>query len=137
VPAQEGCDELLPRPAPPPWRGQIVSRFEVVDAPVHTEDLDRYRVRGYRVAGNRIAVVTDYPRDLVEVHPPSREKVDLGGLTVERCRPRPGTTVPGARNRDRAVDEKVTGVLKDPPVAGNGFEKSIGETGPATCEMVL
>ena len=45
----------------------------------------RYRARGYAMAGNRIAVVTDRPEDLVEVHPPSRGMVDLGGLTVERC----------------------------------------------------
>ena len=53
------------------------------------EDLERYRARGYAMAGNRIAIVTDHPEDLVEVHPPSRGKVDLGGLTVERCPPKP------------------------------------------------
>ena len=37
----------------------------------------------------RIAVVTDDPRDLVDVHPPSCGKVDLGGLPVERCPPAP------------------------------------------------
>ena len=67
----------------------VTERLEFVDAPGHAEDLKRYRARGYRMAGNRIAVVTDYPRDLVEVHQPSRGKVDLGGLTVERCPPRP------------------------------------------------
>jgi hypothetical protein len=60
-----------------------------VDAPAHGDDLKCYRARRYRMAGNRIAVVTDYPRDLVEVYPPSRGAVDLGGLTVERCPPVP------------------------------------------------
>lgn len=39
--------------------------------------------------GNRVAVVTDHDADLVEVHPPSRGTVDLGGLSVERCPPAP------------------------------------------------
>ena len=64
-------------------------RLEYVDAPSHVEDLKRYRARGYAMAGNRIAIVTDQPEDLVEVHPPSRGQVDLGGLTVERCPPAP------------------------------------------------
>ena len=67
----------------------ITERLEYVDAPSHAADLARYRARGYAMAGNRIAVVTDHPEDLVEVHPPSRGKVDLGGLTVERCPPAP------------------------------------------------
>ena len=49
----------------------------------------RYRARGYAMGGNRIAIATDHPEDLVEVYPPSRGKVDLGGLTVERCPPAP------------------------------------------------
>ena len=63
----------------------ITERLEFVDSPSHVEDLKRYRARGYAMKGNRISVVTDYPRDLVEVHPPSRGSVDLGGLSVERC----------------------------------------------------
>jgi len=39
--------------------------------------------------GNRIRIVTYYPRDLIEVHPPSRGSVELGGITVERCPPVP------------------------------------------------
>ena len=62
----------------------ITERLEYVDAPSHVEDLKRYRARGYAMTGNRIAIVTDLPEDLVEVHPPSRGSVDLGGLTVER-----------------------------------------------------
>lgn len=46
------------------------------------EELKRYRMRG-----NRIAIVTDHDADLIEVHSPSRGRVDLGGLTVERCPP--------------------------------------------------
>gem|GEM_PF-694706 len=63
----------------------ITERLEFVDAPGHVEDLERYRARGYAMKGNRIAVVTDHPDDLVEVHPRSRGSVDLGGVTVERC----------------------------------------------------
>jgi hypothetical protein len=65
----------------------ITERLEFVDAPGHVDDLKRYQARGYRMAGNRIAVVTDHPEDLVEVHPPSRGTIDLSGLTVERCPP--------------------------------------------------
>ena len=71
----------------------ITERLEYVDAPSHVEDLERYRARGYTMAGNRIAIVTDHPEDLIEVHPPSRGKVDLGGLTVERCPPKPAMGV--------------------------------------------
>ena len=67
----------------------VTERLEYVDPPSHIEDLKRYRARGYVMAGNRIAIVTDRPEDLVEVHSPSRGKVDLGGLTVERYRPVP------------------------------------------------
>ena len=62
----------------------ITERLEFVDAPSHVEDLKRYRTRGYRMAGNRIAIVTDHDADPVDVHPPSRGMVDLGGLTVAR-----------------------------------------------------
>ena len=41
------------------------------------------------MVNNRIDIVTDHLEDLVEVHPPSRGSVDLGGLTVERCPPVP------------------------------------------------
>ena len=61
----------------------LTERLEYVDAPSHVADLARYRARGYATAGNRCAVVTGRPEDLFEVHPPSRGKVDLGGLTVE------------------------------------------------------
>lgn len=67
----------------------VTERVEFVDAPGHTADLARYRARGYAMRDNRIAIVTDDPEDLIEVHPPSRGSVDLGGLTVERCPPRP------------------------------------------------
>lgn len=66
-----------------------------VDTSGHIADLERYRAQGYRMAGNRIAVVTDHPKDLVDVHSPSQGTVDPGGLTVERCPPaprRPGVT---------------------------------------------
>lgn len=68
---------------------EIIERLEFVDAAGHAEDLKRHRARGYAMRGNRIDIVTDHPEDLVEVHPPSRGSVDLGGLTVERCPPVP------------------------------------------------
>ncbi len=67
----------------------ITELLEYVDAPKHAPDLERYRARGYRMVNNRIAVVSDHPGGLVEVHAPSLGSVDLGGLTVEPCPPRP------------------------------------------------
>ncbi len=67
----------------------ITERLEFVDAPGHVADLARYRARGYAMHGNRIAIVTDLDADLIDVHPPSRGSVDLGGITIERCPPVP------------------------------------------------
>ena len=67
----------------------ITERLEYVDAPGHAGDLERYRARGYHMVNNRINTVTDRLEDLIEVHPPSRGSVDLGGLSVERWPPRP------------------------------------------------
>ena len=39
--------------------------------------------------GNRIAIAVDRPMEAVEVHPPSRDSVEMAGVTVERCPPRP------------------------------------------------
>ncbi|MEN6518855.1 MAG: hypothetical protein ABFC38_11885 [Methanospirillum sp.] len=39
--------------------------------------------------GNRIRIVTDRPMDVVEVHPPSSNGVDLSSVTVEYYPPRP------------------------------------------------
>ena len=64
-------------------------RLEFVDAPGHAADLARYRARGYAMRNNRVTIATDRPGDLVEVHPPSRGAVDLAGVTVGRCPPRP------------------------------------------------
>ena len=73
----------------------ITERLEFVDAPGHAGDLERYRARGYRMVNNRVNTITDYPRELVEVHPPSRGSVDLGGVTIERCPPaRPPARTP-------------------------------------------
>ena len=69
----------------------ITERLEYVDAPSHVEDLKRYRARGYAMAGNRIAIVTDRPTESVEVHSPSANSVNMAGLTVERCPPKPKT----------------------------------------------
>ncbi len=38
---------------------------------------------------NRIAVVADRSEDLVEVNPPSVNRVEMAGVTVEYCPPRP------------------------------------------------
>ena len=50
----------------------ITERLEYVDASKHVKNLKRYRTWGYVMAGNRIAIATDYSADLIEVHPPSR-----------------------------------------------------------------
>ncbi len=71
------------------WPGPCCPASPVVNAPGHIEDLKRYRARGYAMGGNRIAVVTDHEADLIDVHPPSRGSVDLGGVTIERCPPVP------------------------------------------------
>jgi len=79
----------------------ITEGLEFVDALSHVEDLKRYRARGYTMKGNRIDIVTDHDADLVEVHPPSRGTVDLGGVTVERCPQVPAmANNTGIRNRD-------------------------------------
>ena len=67
----------------------VTERLEFVDAPGHAGDLERYRARGYRMAGNRIRLVTDRPMEVVEVHPPSRNSVKMAGVTVEYYPPRP------------------------------------------------
>jgi hypothetical protein len=67
----------------------VTERLEFVDAPGHVADLARYRARGYRMAGNRIRLVTDRPMEVVEVHPPSVNSVDMAGVTVEYYPPAP------------------------------------------------
>jgi hypothetical protein len=67
----------------------VTERLEFVDAPAHAEDLARHRARRYAMKGNRIVVVTDHPGDLVEVHPPSANTVNMAGITVEYCAPTP------------------------------------------------
>ena len=67
----------------------VTERLEFVDAPGHVADLARYRARGYAMTGNRIRLVTDRPQSVVEVHPPSVNAVNMAGVTVEYCPPRP------------------------------------------------
>ena len=67
----------------------ITERLEFVDALSHVADLERYRVRGYAMTGNRIAIVTDRPQSAAVVHPPSADSVNMAGVTVEYCPPRP------------------------------------------------
>ncbi len=69
-------------------------RLEYVDAPSNVDDLKRCRARGYAMAGNRCAIVTDHEADLIGVHLPWRGSVELGGLTVERCPPAPSFLPP-------------------------------------------
>ncbi len=64
-------------------------RLEFVDAPGHVADLKRYRARGYAMKANRIAIVVDRPIEVVEVHPPSANSVNMAGVTVEYSPPRP------------------------------------------------
>lgn len=84
----------MPAVAPVPLG--FTEQPEIIDAPGHAVNLARYRARGYRMAGNRIRLVTDHPEGLVDVHSPSFGSVDLGGLTVER-----GPLVPAGGERDR------------------------------------
>ncbi len=67
----------------------ITERLEFVDAPGHVEDLKRYRARGYSMRDIRIAIVTDRPQSVVEVHPPSANSVTMARITVEYCPPKP------------------------------------------------
>ena len=69
----------------------ITERLEFVDAPGHAADLARYRARGYAMKGNRIAIAVDLPMEVVEVHPPSVNSVEMAGVTVEYYPPRPLT----------------------------------------------
>jgi hypothetical protein len=66
-------------------RHGIVDRLEFVNAPGHVEDLHLYRARGYAMKGDRCAIVVDRPQSVVEVHPPSRYCVEMGGVTIEHC----------------------------------------------------
>ncbi len=61
----------------------ITERLEFVDAWGHTADLVRYRTQGYRMAGNRVRLVTDRPQSVVEIHPPSANTVNMAGVSVE------------------------------------------------------
>jgi hypothetical protein len=72
-----------------PVRLGITERLEFVDAPAHARDLVWYRARGYRMAGNRIRLVTDRPMEVVEVHAPSVNSVEMDGVTVEYYPPAP------------------------------------------------
>ncbi|MEN6516753.1 MAG: hypothetical protein ABFC38_01005 [Methanospirillum sp.] len=67
----------------------ITERLEFVDAPGLVADLARYRARDNAMTGNRIAVVTDRPMEVVEVHGPSVHSVEMAWVTVEYCPPRP------------------------------------------------
>jgi hypothetical protein len=67
----------------------VTERLEFVDAPGHVADLARYRARGYVMKGNRIRLVTDRPMEVVEVHPPSANSVNMAGVTVEYYPPAP------------------------------------------------
>ena len=60
-----------------------------MDAPSHVEDLEQYRARGSRMAGNRIRIVTDRPQSVVEVQQPSVNSVAMAGVTVDYYPPGP------------------------------------------------
>ncbi len=84
----------------------VTERLEFVDAPGHVEDLKRYRARGYRMAGNRIAIVVDRPMETVEAHEPSVNSVNMAGVTVEYSSPpgRATTATMTAADTARPVD---------------------------------
>lgn len=67
----------------------VTERLEFVDATGHVVDLARYRARGYSMKDNRIRIVTDRPMEVVEVHPPSANSVNMAGVMVEYYPPRP------------------------------------------------
>ncbi|MEN6518634.1 MAG: hypothetical protein ABFC38_10635 [Methanospirillum sp.] len=67
----------------------VTERLEFVDAPGHAADLARYRARGYAMRDNQIRIVTDRPMEVVEVHPPSVNAVNMAGVTVEYYPPPP------------------------------------------------
>ncbi|MEN6343091.1 MAG: hypothetical protein ABFC89_11105, partial [Methanospirillum sp.] len=67
----------------------ITERLEFVDAPAHIADLARYRARGHAMRGNRIRIFTDRPMEVVELHSPSVNSVEMAGVTVEYYPPRP------------------------------------------------
>jgi hypothetical protein len=60
------------------------------------------------VTGNRIAIVTDRPMDVVEAHGPSANAVTMTGVTAEYSPPAPamgreGRHVPGDRSASTAA----------------------------------
>jgi len=67
----------------------VTERLEFVDASGHAADLARYRARGYTMKNNWIRIVMDRPMEVVEVHPPSANSVNIAGVTVEYYPPRP------------------------------------------------
>ena len=69
----------------------VTGRLEFVDAPGHAADLERYRAPSDAMKGNRIRLVTDRPMEVVKVHPPSANTVNMAGFTVEYCPPAPMT----------------------------------------------
>ncbi len=64
-------------------------RLEFVDAAGHAADPVRYRTRCYAMKGNRIAVAFDWSMEMVEVHPPSANRMEMVGLVVDNYPPRP------------------------------------------------
>lgn len=53
------------------------------------EQRELNRFQAFTMAGNGIAIITDRPADLVEVHPPSVNGVNMDGVTVEYYPPAP------------------------------------------------
>ena len=64
-------------------------RLEFAGVPGRAVHIKYYRARCHRMAGNRIAIVTDRPQSAVEVHPASVNSVEMAGATVENYPPGP------------------------------------------------
>lgn len=81
----------------------ITERLEFVDAPVHAAGLAQYRTISRPFSGSLVLEVPAGAQvaDLVEVHPPSADSVDLSGVTVRRVGlPDPTPPTPAAPTTD-------------------------------------
>jgi hypothetical protein len=74
---------------PDPCSSALPSGSSSSTRPVHVADLARYRAWGHAMTGNRVRLVTDRPKEVVEMHSPSVNAVSMAGVTVEYYPPAP------------------------------------------------